>query len=54
MDEQSINVEGLMNEASHFAEQGKTFMYMSINGKEAEFFGIADKQGLKLKMLLSA
>ncbi|MFW5444587.1 MAG: heavy metal translocating P-type ATPase [Methylococcaceae bacterium] len=43
MDDQNINVEGLMDEASHFAEQGKTPVYMTINGKEAAVFGIADK-----------
>lgn len=43
MDDQSIPVEGLLNEASHFAEQGKTPVYMAINGKEAAVFGIADK-----------
>ncbi len=43
MDDQSIIVEGLMEEASHFAEQGKTPIYMAINGKEAAVFGISDK-----------
>lgn len=43
MDEQQINVEGLMNKASHFSEQGKTPVFMAINGKEAAVFGIADK-----------
>lgn len=43
MDNQGINIDGLMTEASHFAEQGKTPVYMAINGKEAAIFGIADK-----------
>ncbi len=43
MDDQNVNVEGLVEQASHFAEQGKTPVYMSINGKEAAIFGIADK-----------
>jgi Cu+-exporting ATPase len=47
MDEQKINVEGLMNEASHFSEQGKTPVFMAINGKEAAVFGIADKPRLE-------
>jgi Cu+-exporting ATPase len=47
MDEQKINVEGLMNEASHFSEQGKTPVFMAVNGKEAAVFGIADKPRLE-------
>jgi Cu+-exporting ATPase len=43
MDDRDVNVEGLMNEAGHFSEQGKTPVYMAINGKEAAVFGIADK-----------
>jgi Cu+-exporting ATPase len=43
MDDQNINVEELINEASHFAEQGKTPVYMAIDGKQAAVFGIADK-----------
>ncbi len=43
MDDHAISVEGLMNEAGHFAEQGKTPVYMAVNGKGAAVFGIADK-----------
>ena len=43
MDDRNINVDGLMDEASHFSEQGKTAVYMAINRKEAAVFGIADK-----------
>ncbi len=43
MDDRGVNVQGLMNEAGHFADQGKTPVYMAINGKEAAVFGIADK-----------
>jgi len=47
MDDQNINVQGLMDEASDFAEQGKTPVYMAINGKETAVFGIADKPRLE-------
>jgi len=47
MDDQNINVQGLMDEASDFAEHGKTPVYMAINGKEAAVFGIADKPRLE-------
>ena len=43
MDERGVNVDGLMSKAGHFAEQGKTPVYMAIRGKEAAVFGIADK-----------
>ena len=43
MDDQNIAVENLVEQASDFAEHGKTPIYMSINGKEAAVFGIADK-----------
>ncbi|MGZ8227441.1 MAG: heavy metal translocating P-type ATPase [Methylococcaceae bacterium] len=43
MDERQINVENLVESARHFAEQGKTPVYMAVNGKEAAVFGIADK-----------
>jgi len=47
MDDQNIDVEALMGEASHFAEQGKTPVYMAIDGKQAAVFGIADKPRLE-------
>ncbi len=53
MDEQKIDVEGLMNEASHFSEQGKTPVYMAINGKQAAVFGIADKPRLEASDAIS-
>ncbi len=43
MDDQNISVENLMEQASDFSEQGKTPVFMSVNGKEAAVFGIADK-----------
>ncbi|MCK4841668.1 MAG: copper-translocating P-type ATPase [Methylococcales bacterium] len=47
MDDKNINVENLMNEASHFSEQGKTAIYMAVNNKEAAVFGVADKPRLE-------
>lgn len=38
-----VNVDGLLAAATHFSEQGKTPVFMAINGKEAAVFGIADK-----------
>jgi len=43
MDEQHIKVPGLLAAAGDFAGQGKTPVYMAVNGKEAAVFGIADK-----------
>ena len=43
MDERGVNVDKLMDAASHFSEQGKTPVFMAINNKEAAIFGIADK-----------
>ncbi len=41
--EQSVSIDGLQNAAGDFASQGKTPVFMAINGKEAAIFGIADK-----------
>ncbi len=41
--EREVNVDGLLAAAIHFSEQGKTPVFMAINGKEAAVFGIADK-----------
>ena len=41
--EQSVSIDGLQNAAGDFASQGKTPVFMAINGKEAAVFGIADK-----------
>ncbi len=41
--ENAISIDGLQNTASEFASQGKTPVFMAINGKEAAVFGIADK-----------
>ncbi|MEI6746728.1 MAG: HAD-IC family P-type ATPase, partial [Methylococcaceae bacterium] len=41
--EQSVSIDGLQNAAGEFASQGKTAVFMAINGKEAAVFGIADK-----------
>ncbi len=43
MDEQAIKIDGLREEASSFAGQGKTPIYMAVNGKEAAVFGISDR-----------
>lgn len=41
--ENHISIDGLQNAAGDFASQGKTPVFMAINGKEAAVFGIADK-----------
>ena len=41
--ENEISIDGLQNAAGDFASQGKTPVFMAINGKEAAVFGIADK-----------
>jgi len=41
--EQSVSIDGLQIAAGEFASQGKTPVFMAINGKEAAVFGIADK-----------
>ncbi len=41
--DQGVVVEGLLVAASHFSEQGKTPVFMAINGRAAAVFGIADK-----------
>ncbi len=41
--EQQVNIDGLMQAASDFSGQGKTPVFMSVNGKAAAVFGIADK-----------
>ncbi|MFK5949562.1 MAG: heavy metal translocating P-type ATPase [Methylococcales bacterium] len=43
MDEQAIKIDGLREEASSFAGQGKTPVYMAVDGKEAAVFGISDR-----------
>lgn len=43
MNERDVAVTGLTEAAGHFAEQGKTPVYMAVNGKEAAVFGIADQ-----------
>ena len=43
MEDQDIDVASLIDEARHFSEQGKTPVFMAVNGKEAAVFGIADK-----------
>ncbi len=42
MGEQAIKIDGLMEQASYFAEQGKTPVYMAVDGKETAVFGISD------------
>ncbi len=41
--DKDIIVDGLLNAASDFSGQGKTPVFMAINGKAAAVFGIADK-----------
>lgn len=47
MDDKGVDVEGLMDEASHFSEQGKTAVYMAVDDKQAAVFGVADKPRLE-------
>ena len=41
--DKGIDVDGLLASASDFSEQGKTPVFMAINGTAAAIFGIADK-----------
>ncbi|MEI6068802.1 MAG: heavy metal translocating P-type ATPase [Methylococcaceae bacterium] len=41
--DKEIIIDGLLNAASDFSRQGKTPVFMAINGKAAAVFGIADK-----------
>lgn len=41
--EQGVETDSLLVTASHFSEQGKTPVFMAVNGKAAAVFGIADK-----------
>ena len=43
LDEQQVDIEDLLVAASYFSEQGKTPVFMAVNGKAAAVFGIADK-----------
>ncbi len=43
LDEQQVAIPGLTAAARHYSEQGKTPVFMAVNGKEAAVFGIADK-----------
>ena len=43
LQDKGIVVDGLSSAASEFSEQGKTPVLMSVNGKAAAVFGIADK-----------
>jgi Cu+-exporting ATPase len=53
LEEQQINVEGLIIAAGQFAEQGKTPIYMAVNGKEAAVFGVADKPKADAKQAIA-
>ena len=53
LEEQKISVEGLITAAGNFADQGKTPVYMSVNGKEAAVFGIADKPKADAKQAIA-
>jgi len=41
--EQAVDIDDLLVAASYFSEQGKTPVFMAVNGKAAAVFGIADK-----------
>lgn len=41
--DQGIDADGLLNAASDFSKQGKTPVFMAVNGQPAAVFGIADK-----------
>jgi P-type Cu+ transporter len=41
--DKGVDVDGLLASASDFSEQGKTPVFMAINGTAAAIFGIADK-----------
>jgi len=43
LQDKAIAVDGLLAAASDFSSQGKTSVFMAINGKAAAVFGIADK-----------
>ena len=43
LDEQRVDIDDLLVAASYFSEQGKTPVFMAVNGKAAAVFGIADK-----------
>ncbi|MCX7066994.1 MAG: heavy metal translocating P-type ATPase [Methylococcales bacterium] len=43
LDEQQVAIDDLLIAASYFSEQGKTPVFMAVNGKAAAVFGIADK-----------
>ena len=43
LDEQQVDIDDLLVAASYFSEQGKTPVFMAVNGKAAAVFGIADK-----------
>ncbi|WP_349431763.1 heavy metal translocating P-type ATPase [Methylomarinum sp. Ch1-1] len=43
MEDRQIDVGALLERAGHFSEQGKTPVFMAVNGKQAAVFGIADK-----------
>ena len=43
MADNKVSLDKLTNQAGQFADQGKTPVYLAVNGKEAALFGIADK-----------
>jgi Cu+-exporting ATPase len=43
LSEKGIVVDGLLDAANNFSAQGKTPVFMAVNGKAAAVFGIADK-----------
>ncbi|MGZ8195830.1 MAG: heavy metal translocating P-type ATPase [Methylosarcina sp.] len=53
MQQREIDVRRLLTEAGQFAEQGKTPVYMAVNGKEAALFGIADRPRVQAKQALA-
>lgn len=49
MDDQHIDIARLSAQADDYAEQGKTPVYMAIDGKEAAIFAVADQPRLEAR-----
>jgi Cu+-exporting ATPase len=53
LEEQKISVSSLVSAAGHFADQGKTPVYMAVDNKESAVFGIADKPKADAKQAIA-
>jgi Cu+-exporting ATPase len=53
MQQREIDVRRLLSEAGQFAEQGKTPVYMAVNGKETAVFGISDRPRAQARQALA-